>query len=135
MQYIGAKRFLTSALATITAVACAVGMVPTAMGAESSKTESMSVQPVKPIQSPVKPIKTVTDSKIIKPNRKFKKAKDKKEANDQVRWNAKKVDTYHLSISCDDTATKKPLVEPYEITMASNTIEHLTEKDSYILLP
>lgn len=26
-------------------------------------------------------------------------------------------------------------MEPYEITMASNTIEHLTEKDSYILLP
>lgn len=144
MQYIGAKRFLTSALATITAVACAVGMVPTAMGAESSKTEPTSVQPVKPVRpvkpvqppvKPVKPVKTVTDSKIIKPNRKFKKAKDKKEANDQVRWNAKKVDTYHLSVSCDDTATKKPLVEPYEITMASNTIEHLTEKDSYILLP
>lgn len=144
MKNIGAKRFLTSALATITAVACAVGMVPTAMGAESSKTEPTSVQPVKPVRpvkpvqpsvKPVKPVKTVTDSKIIKPNRKFKKAKDKKEANDQVRWNAKKVDTYHLSVSCDDTATKKPLVEPYEITMASNTIEHLTEKDSYILLP
>lgn len=135
MKNIGAKRFLTSALATITAVACAVGMVPTAMGAESSKTEPTSVQPVQPPVKPVKPIKTVTDSKIIKPNRKFKKAKDKKEANDQVRWNAKKVDTYHLSISCDDTATKKPLVEPYEITMASNTIEHLTDKDSYILLP
>lgn len=138
MKNIGAKRFLTSALATITAVACAVGMVPTAMGAESSKTEPTSVQPVKPVQppvKPVKPVKTVTDSKIIKPNRKFKKAKDKKEANDQVRWNAKKVDTYHLSVSCDDTATKKPLVEPYEITMASNTIEHLTNKDSYILLP
>lgn len=147
MKNIGAKRFLTSALATVTAVAYAVGMVPTALGAESSKTEPTSVQPVKPVQpvqpvkpvqppvKPVKPIKTVTDSKIIRPNRKFKKAKDKKEANDQVRWNAKKIDTYHLSVSCDDTATKKPLVEPYEITMASNTIEHLTDKDSYILLP
>lgn len=87
MRYVGAKRILTSVLATVTAAVCTVGMVPTAMCAESSKTEPTTVQPVKP----VKPVKTVTDSKIIKPNRKFKKAKDKKEANDQVRWNAKKV--------------------------------------------
>lgn len=53
MKNIGAKRFLTSALATITAVACAVGMVPTAMGAESSKTEptlqALSIRTSRPV--------------------------------------------------------------------------------------
>lgn len=65
MRYVGAKRILTSVLATVTAAVCTVGMVPTAMCAESSKTEPTTVQPVKP----VKPVKTVTGSKIIKPNR------------------------------------------------------------------